>query len=275
MNRTDFSTFFDLEYFFELSPDLICIAGYDGYFKKINPAVLKTLGYTNEELKSRPINSFVHPDDQEITAKSRQSVLEDQPLLNFENRYLTKSGEVVWLSWTSMPIKRDQLIFGIAKKIDRPEKAEEVRSNILDSFYRIVNERLKAEDAWLDEFEAAVKKYIGNINLSVALISAELAISERQLFRRVKHILGITPNQLIRNVRLKVASEAIASGKYKNLHQVATIAGFRTPSYFNKLYKEVYNLNATDLIAAKPDGVLPVRAYFSGLSIENDKYQNA
>ncbi|MDB5011769.1 MAG: sensor histidine kinase, partial [Mucilaginibacter sp.] len=53
---------FNLELFFELSPDLICIAGYDGYFKRINQTVIKILGYTKEELFARPINEFVFVD---------------------------------------------------------------------------------------------------------------------------------------------------------------------------------------------------------------------
>jgi PAS domain S-box-containing protein len=43
---------------------LLCVAGYDGYLKKINPAVSKLLGYTNEELLSKPINDFVYFADQ-------------------------------------------------------------------------------------------------------------------------------------------------------------------------------------------------------------------
>src|SRR5476649_2100074 len=88
---------FNLELFFELSPDLLCIAGYDGYFKRINPTVSKTLGYTNEELFARPINDFVHNEDQGITADYREKLKKNTPLLNFENRYVTKAGETVWL----------------------------------------------------------------------------------------------------------------------------------------------------------------------------------
>lgn len=131
---------FNLELFFELSPDLLCVAGYDGYFKKINPTVSKTLGYTNEELFSRPINSFVHIEDQEITARKRENIKKDNPLLNFENRYITKSGEIVWLSWTSMPIKSEKVVFAIAKIITHKKKLEEDRNVLLTNLTKINND---------------------------------------------------------------------------------------------------------------------------------------
>ena len=248
VNTANFDAFFDLEYFFDLSPDLICIAGYDGYFKKINPAVLKTLGYSYEELLASPINSFVHPDDREITTSSRQSVKDDNPLLNFENRYITKSGDVVWLSWTTKLIQRDELIFGIAKKINHKKVPENLALKLSSSVQGITNERLQADKIWLAEFEAAVKKYIGNIDLSIGLLSGELAMSERQLFRRVKRVLGITPNRLIRNIRMEVAFEAMATGKYTTLAEISNIAGFDTPAYFSKLFEETYGFNVLDII---------------------------
>src|ERR1700749_22922 len=116
---------FNLEHFFELSEDLFCIAGYDGYFKKINSSVSKTLGYSNEELFAKPINSFIHPDDREITERNRENLKKDKPLLYFENRYLTKNGEIVWLSWTSMPIDSEKVVFAIAKNITHKKKIEE------------------------------------------------------------------------------------------------------------------------------------------------------
>jgi PAS domain S-box-containing protein len=59
------------KHFFDLSPDLLCIAGFDGYFKKINPAVYKLLGYTEEKLKSKPISEFIYSKDRNITATVR------------------------------------------------------------------------------------------------------------------------------------------------------------------------------------------------------------
>ncbi|MFA6946747.1 MAG: PAS domain-containing sensor histidine kinase [Pedobacter sp.] len=122
---------YKFEHFFELSPDLLCIAGFDGYWKRINPSVSRTLGYTDEELTSKPITTFVHPDDILITIRSRENLTENNPLLNFENRYLTKDGRIVWFSWTSMPVVKDKLIYAIAKNITQKKKQEEERNELL------------------------------------------------------------------------------------------------------------------------------------------------
>lgn len=120
-----------LENFFELSADLFCIAGYDGYFRKINSSVCRVLGYTEEELFSRKISSFVHPDDQDKTAQHRKELLNGSPLYHFENRYITKSGDIVWLYWTSMPVAEEQLVYAIAKNITHKKKEEEDRNKLI------------------------------------------------------------------------------------------------------------------------------------------------
>lgn len=122
---------FQFEHFFELSADLLCIAGFDGYFKRINPSVSKLLEYSEEELYSRPINDFVYPDDLQRTIMSREGIKKNIPLLNFENRYVTKSGQIVWLSWTSMPNVNDKLVYAIAKNITHKKKHEEERNQLL------------------------------------------------------------------------------------------------------------------------------------------------
>ncbi len=129
LNRVD--TDFKYDRFFELSPDLLCIAGFDGYFKKVNLAVSEKLGYTFEELYSRPINLFVHPDDQQQTAAVRKEIHRSKPLHHFENRYVTKSGEIVWLSWTSLPVESDRLVFAIAKDITHKKRMEAERNALL------------------------------------------------------------------------------------------------------------------------------------------------
>ena len=277
MGKVTSSTVFDLEYFFEITPDLLCIAGFDGYFKKINPAVSKTLGYTDEELLSAPINSFVHPDDREITAQNRISVTKGYSLLNFENRYLTKDGAAVWLSWTSVPIIRDSLIFGIAKNITYRKQLEEYDriSSILGMINddhqkrfrmnqkmtvpdhlspsaigsKTVNiEHSQSDQLWLNSFETSVRNNVGRKQLNLNLISDELAISQRHLFRRVDQILGITPNKLVRVIRFQLAWEAIASGKYRTIKEISNIAGYSSRSHFSKLFKEVYGIHVLELL---------------------------
>jgi PAS domain S-box-containing protein len=127
----------NFELFFDLSPDMLCIAGFDGYFKRINPAVSKLLGYTNEELFSKPIHEFIHPEDRHVTSKHRENLLNDVPLLDFENRYVTKSGETVWLHWTSMPIDSEKIVFAIAKNITYRKKLEEDRNLLLTNLTQL------------------------------------------------------------------------------------------------------------------------------------------
>ncbi|MCC5943151.1 MAG: PAS domain S-box protein [Balneolaceae bacterium] len=136
--QTDYS----LAPFFDLSHDLLCIAGFDGYFRRVNPAVCKVLGYTEKELLSKPISYFQHPDDKEITQKTREPILYGKVLTNFENRYITKNGDVVWLSWTSIPVTDLELIYAIAKNITHKKKHETERNQLLSELTKN-NNRLK------------------------------------------------------------------------------------------------------------------------------------
>jgi PAS domain S-box-containing protein len=136
------TTNFNLGLFFEITPDLLCIAGYDGYFRKINPAVSKLLGYTDEELFSRPINEFIYPEDREITSIHRSNLTRDIPLLNYENRYVKKDGEIVWLAWTSMPNDATKTVYAIAKNITHKKRLEEERISLITNLTGI-NDDLK------------------------------------------------------------------------------------------------------------------------------------
>lgn len=128
---------FNLESFFESSTDFLCIAGYDGFFKKVNPAFIKLLGYTKEELFSRPISDNIYPEDKNITSSYRDHLKKDVPLLNFENRYVTKSGEIVWLTWTSIPEPSLNLVYAIAKNITHVKKLEAERNLLLTKLTRV------------------------------------------------------------------------------------------------------------------------------------------
>lgn len=130
--------------FFEMTPDLVCIAGKDGFLKQVNQAVTDTLGYTKEELYSYPIQHFIHPDDKEMTQRKRVNLFQGETLLDFENRYLTKEGATVWLHWTSVYVPYKQVVFAIAKDItSRKQKEEEIAQNF--SMYKTLASHFKSK----------------------------------------------------------------------------------------------------------------------------------
>jgi PAS domain S-box-containing protein len=126
-----------LEPFFNQSLDGLCIADYDGYFVKVNPSFKSLLGYSEKELKSRLISSFIHPKDRETTAGHREKLLKNKPLTNFENRYITKSGEHIWLHWTSIPVSKKGLIYAIARDVTHTKKLEQERINHLEQLSKV------------------------------------------------------------------------------------------------------------------------------------------
>lgn len=112
--------------YFTLSRDLLCVAGIDGYFKRLNPAWEATLGFPIEELLSRPYLELVHPDDRQATASEARSIERGQDVISFENRYRCADGGYRWLGWTSRaPRPGETLIYATARDITERKIAEE------------------------------------------------------------------------------------------------------------------------------------------------------
>jgi PAS domain S-box-containing protein len=91
-----------IERFFELSLDLVCIAGIDGYFRRVSPA-FAVLGWSEAELLRRPFLDFVHPADVPATRAEVDKLARGEPTIHFENRYRCKDGGYRWIAWTSAP----------------------------------------------------------------------------------------------------------------------------------------------------------------------------
>ena len=116
--------------FFALSVDLMCIGGFDGFLKQLNPAWEKTLGWTIEELQAKPWSEFLHPDDVAPTAAAVQKIIAGDTMLLHENRYRCKDGSYRWLHWTAQEIVGQQLIYGAARDVtDRKHAAEALRES--------------------------------------------------------------------------------------------------------------------------------------------------
>jgi PAS domain S-box-containing protein len=107
----------EVEVFFNVSLDLLCISGTDGYFKKLGPAWTDVLGYSLEELFKRPLLDLVHPDDLSRTQQEVSQQAKGEKTLSFENRWKCKDGTFVDLSWKSVQV--EDKMYGVARDITR------------------------------------------------------------------------------------------------------------------------------------------------------------
>jgi PAS domain S-box-containing protein len=145
----------------KLSSDLFCILGQDGYFQPLNPAWETVLGWTQQELRSRPWIEFVHPDDVDVTFCAKTRCLQED-FVEYENRYRHKNGSYCWLSWR-VSQEKDGFSYAVAKDI---------------------TERKLAEDAWLQtlsELENRVDERTQELKLANERLSAEIAEHHKTL----------------------------------------------------------------------------------------------
>jgi signal transduction histidine kinase/DNA-binding response OmpR family regulator/ligand-binding sensor domain-containing protein len=103
--------------------------------------------------------------------------------------------------------------------------------------------KISQEDLlWLEELETTCKNYCANNNYSISWLAAELAISERQLRRKLKELTGLTPKKYLTMVRLQLARTLIENKKYNSIAQVMYHVGFQKSSYFSQLFKEQFGV---------------------------------
>jgi PAS domain S-box-containing protein len=119
---------------YDLSVDMICTIGLNEYFRRLNPSFQRILGFTSEELCSKPFIEFVHPDDRAATLAEFKLVLEVGQTISFRNRYHTKSGEYRWLEWSGMLAPRGDFVYCVARdvtdQIMRAKEAAELREQL-------------------------------------------------------------------------------------------------------------------------------------------------
>jgi PAS domain S-box-containing protein len=126
--------------FFTESIDLLCFLDFNGYFKRLNPAWERTLGFTREELMSKPFIEFVHPDDRERTLNQNLAVRSGGQARSFENRYICKDGSFRWLHWNASPGSAERVIYSVARDVTDVKATEAERERLVAELQKALSE---------------------------------------------------------------------------------------------------------------------------------------
>jgi PAS domain S-box-containing protein len=123
----------ELDQFFSLSLDLLCIADHNGYFTRLNPAWQDVLGWTADELTSQPYEAFVHPDDRLSTNVEQTRLAGGGSVMAFENRYRHKDGTYRWLQWKAASSVDQGIIYAAARDVTEQKRAERAMQEHADA----------------------------------------------------------------------------------------------------------------------------------------------
>jgi len=112
----------ELDQFFSVALDLLCIADNEGHFRRLNRQWERTLGYSLKELEGAKFLQYVHPEDINNTIEAINQLKNQQEIINFINRYRCQDGSYRWLEWRSVPI--DEFTYAAARDITNNKEAE-------------------------------------------------------------------------------------------------------------------------------------------------------
>ena len=138
----------ELVRFFDLSVDLFCIAGLNGYFQRTNENLPRRLGFTTEELKAQRFVELVHPDDRQRTLVEIARLSRGELTSEFLNRFRCADGSYLWLEWNARAVPEEGVIYAAGRDVSDRVAAAELR------------QRLESERATLAAFAAAAGLFL-------------------------------------------------------------------------------------------------------------------
>lgn len=114
----------EMDTFFKSTSEPMCIADLSGYMRRVNPAFIECLGYSEAELLSVPFLNWVHPDDREKTISVLSVLEKGESVSGFENRYIAKNGEIRILNWAAVPDLEQKFIYSSIRDMTLVRQAE-------------------------------------------------------------------------------------------------------------------------------------------------------
>ncbi len=192
----------ELRQFFNLVPDMVCIASTGGYFVKINPMWEKTLGYAEEELLTTPFLEFIHPDDRAATMKEVARQIGGEATIEFVNRYRCKDGDYKWLEWMAIPSPDKKQLFAAARDITERRAAEEKlkmakdaaeeATKVKDKFVSLVAHDLKSPLSGMIGFLQVLRKDAAKpLDDGVNMILDRVIDAGKQMARLIDDLLNL------------------------------------------------------------------------------------
>lgn len=117
-----------LERLFNLSLDVFCVAGLDGYLQLVNPAFTRILGYEQDELFARPFIELVHPDDREAAREALEQLARGEPVIDFENRTVCKNGALRWFAWRAVAAPEGDTLFAVGRDVTEHRRLRQLKA---------------------------------------------------------------------------------------------------------------------------------------------------
>jgi PAS domain S-box-containing protein len=114
----------ELEEFFDLSIDLLCICGFDGSFKRVNAAFERLLGFPRAVLFERTVFDVTHPDDRQPVQDAVERIAEGHDVIGFEARVVCADGSVTWLEWNTRAVRGRSVVYGVARDTTERRRAD-------------------------------------------------------------------------------------------------------------------------------------------------------
>ncbi|MDX1584204.1 MAG: PAS domain S-box protein, partial [Thermoanaerobaculia bacterium] len=145
--------------FWDLSEDLLCTAGMDGYLRTVNPSWSRILGWTEDELLAKPFIEMVHPEDRESTLEEASNLKGGRNVYQFANRYRCRDGTYRTIQWNTVSVTERDEMFGVGRDITETVKARERLLNLnreLEDRVKIRTRELQATNKELEAFSYSI-----------------------------------------------------------------------------------------------------------------------